>query len=73
MPRQSLYPYRRDGIIDAIKTLTSVRGGQAPTIREIAEVTEIGPGTLHSYLRMMRGEGLVTWKARRHRGLRVIE
>lgn len=71
MPRHSLYTYKRDGILDAIRRL-SVATGKAPTIREIAEVADVSIATLHLYLGKMRDEGLITWTERHHRSLRLL-
>ncbi|HET6914995.1 MAG TPA: winged helix-turn-helix transcriptional regulator [Acidimicrobiales bacterium] len=70
MPRQSLYIYKRDGILDAIQTLSSATG-KAPSIREIAQVADVSIATLHSYLTKMKEEGLITWTERHHRSLKV--
>lgn len=71
MPRQSLYMFKRDGILDAIDTLT-VAGGKAPSIREIADVADVSIATLHSYLQRMKEEGLISWTERHHRSLRLL-
>lgn len=70
MPRQSLYMYKRDGILDAISTLSAATG-KAPSIREIAEVSDVSIATLHSYLTKMKDEGVITWTERHHRSLKV--
>lgn len=70
MPRQSLYPFKRDGILDAVSALTAAKG-KAPSIREIAEVADVSLATLHSYLERMRDEGVITWTERHHRSLKV--
>lgn len=70
MPRQSLYMYKRDGILDAISTLSATTG-KAPSIREIAEVSDVSIATLHSYLTKMKDEGVITWTERHHRSLKV--
>lgn len=71
MPRQSLYMYKRDGILDAIETLTAATG-KAPSIREIAQVADVSIATLHSYLTKMKDEGVISWTERHHRSLKVI-
>lgn len=71
MARQSLYEYKRDGILEAIQSLTSARG-RAPSLREIADVADVSVATLHSYLRRMQEEGVVTWESRHHRSLKVV-
>jgi DNA-binding transcriptional regulator YhcF (GntR family) len=73
MPRQSLYQYKRDGILDAIQTLSSANGGKAPSIREIAEVADVSIATLHSYLTKMKDEGVISWTERHHRSLMVLK
>lgn len=70
MARQSLYEYKRDGILTAVQTLTNANG-QAPSLREVADVADISVATLHSYLRRMRDEGVVTWTEKHHRSLQV--
>lgn len=71
MARQSLYPYKRDGILQAIETLSHAHG-RAPSLREIAEVADVSIATLHSYLRRMQVEGVVQWQEKHHRSLQVI-
>lgn len=71
MPRQSLYLYKRDGILDAIETLTAATG-KAPSIREIAQVADVSIATLHSYLTRMKNEGVISWQERHHRSLKVL-
>lgn len=70
MPRQSLYQFKRDGIINAVETLTAATG-KAPSIREIAEVADVSIATLHSYLVRMKDEGVISWTERHHRSLKV--
>lgn len=70
MPRQSLYQFKRDGILDAISKLTAATG-KTPSIREIAEVADVSIATLHLYLTKMKEEGLISWTERHHRSLRV--
>lgn len=71
MPRQSLYMYKREGILDAVATLTAASGGKAPSIREIAEVADVSIATLHLYLHKMKDEGVISWTERHHRTLKV--
>lgn len=71
MARQSLYDYKKEGVLDAVLTLTEVNG-RAPSLREIASVADCSVATLHSYLQRMRSEGLVEWSERSHRSLRVV-
>jgi SOS-response transcriptional repressor LexA len=71
MPRQSLYLYKREGILDAISTLTAA-SGKAPSIREIAQVADVSIATLHLYLTKMKDEGVIEWTERHHRSLRVV-
>lgn len=70
MGRQSLYDYKREGILTAVKTLTDAFG-KAPSLREVADVADISVATLHSYLLKMRSEGVVTWTEKNHRSLKV--
>lgn len=72
MPRQSLYHFKRDGILDTIETLT-VATGKAPSIREIAQVADVSIATLHLYLTRMKEEGLIQWTERHHRSLKVVK
>lgn len=71
MPRQSLYQFKRDGILDTIETLSAATG-KAPSIREIAEVADVSIATLHLYLTKMKEEGLIVWTERHHRSLKVV-
>jgi DNA-binding IclR family transcriptional regulator len=71
MARQSLYEYKRDGILTAVRTLTEAQG-KAPSLREIADVADVSVATLHSYLLRMKSEGVVTWTDRHHRSLQLI-
>lgn len=71
MARQSLYEYKRDGILEAIQSLTAAKG-RAPSLREIADVADVSVATLHSYLRRMQTEGVVTWESKHHRSLKVV-
>jgi predicted transcriptional regulator len=68
--RQSLYEYKRDGILSAVATLTEAQG-KAPSLREIASVADVSVATLHSYLLKMKEEGVVQWTEKHHRSLRV--
>lgn len=72
MPRQSLYHFKRDGILEAVSTLTDANKGKAPSIREIAEVADVSIATLHSYLVKMKNEGVIEWTERHHRSLKVL-
>lgn len=71
MARQSLYDYKKDGIVQAIAELTQSHG-RAPSLREVADVTETSVATLHSYLTRLRTEGIVSWSERHHRSLQVV-
>lgn len=71
MARQSLYEFKRDGILQAIETLSTAKG-RAPSLREIAEVADVSVATLHSYLLKMQNEGLVQWDKKHHRSLKVV-
>lgn len=70
MARASLYEFKRDGILQAIESLTGATG-RSPSMREIAEISDVSVATLHSYLGRMREEGLIEWSPRSHRSLRV--
>lgn len=72
MPRQSLYLFKRDGILDAIRTITNATG-QSPSVREIAEVADVSVATLHAYLQRMREEGVITWTEKHHRSLQLTD
>lgn len=72
MARASLYEFKRDGILEAIVSITSATG-RAPSMREVADVADVSVATLHSYLQQMRQEGLVEWRERSHRSLRVLK
>lgn len=69
MGRQSLYHYKRDGIVEAITRLST--DGRSPSLREVADVADVSVATLHSYLSKMRDEGLVEWNEKSHRSLRI--
>lgn len=69
MGRQSLYQYKRDGIVEAIERLSA--DGRSPSLREIADVADVSVATLHSYLKAMRDEGIVEWHEKSHRSLRI--
>jgi SOS-response transcriptional repressor LexA len=69
--RQSLYEYKREGILQAIITLTNAKG-QPPSLREIADVADVSVATLHSYLLKMQVEGVVEWESKHHRSLKVV-
>lgn len=71
MARQSLYQYKRDGILQAIESLTS-SSGRAPSLREIADVADVSVATLHAYLKRMQEEGVVAWDSNKHRSLKVV-
>jgi SOS-response transcriptional repressor LexA len=71
LARASLYDFKKDGIVVAIERLTE-QHGRAPSLREIAEVTDTSVATLHSYLTRLRMEGLVSWAERHHRSLQVV-
>ena len=70
MARQSLYGYKKAGILQAIETLSRA-GGRAPSLREVANVADVSVATLHSYLSKMQVEGLVEWNHKSHRTLRI--
>lgn len=71
MARQSLYDFKKDGILDAIQRLTRSHG-RAPSLREVADIADVSVATLHSYLKKLRTEGLVEWSERHHRSLQVV-
>lgn len=70
MGRRSLYEIRKDSVIYAIKQLTDQRGAP-PSLRDVAEVTDISVSTLHHYLPRMADEGLLTWQPKSHRTVRL--
>lgn len=45
------------------------RHSRVPTVRELAEIFEISPATMHSWLTKLNKEGLVEWTPGRHRSL----
>lgn len=71
MARQSLYQYKREGILQAIQSLTTSTG-RSPSLREIADVANVSVATLHAYLKKMQDEGVVAWDSNKHRSLKVI-
>jgi len=68
--RKSLYPLKRDEIVRAISALTKERH-RTPSVREISRRTNISVATLHSYLERLHEEGLIEWRAKRHRSMRL--
>lgn len=73
MARASLYDFKKDGILEAIKRLTdSDPKGRPPSLRQVADVTDTPVATLHAYVTRLRSEGLVEWSERHHRSLRLV-
>lgn len=70
MGRRSQYPVKRDEIVSAIAALTEERH-RNPSVREIAERTGLSVATLHSYLQRLADDGLIEWRSKRHRSIRL--
>lgn len=47
------------------------RHSKIPTVRELAELFEVAPATMHSWLTRLSEEGLVEWTRGKHRSLRL--
>lgn len=72
MARKSHYMANKLVILQSIHGLTLQRR-TAPSVREVAEDTEISMATLHSYLQRLHQEGLVQWRPKRHRSLQLTK
>lgn len=70
MGRQSQYPVKRDEIVTAISTILG-ESHRNPTMREIATRTNLSVATLHAYLGKLSDEGLIEWRTKRHRSIRL--
>lgn len=72
MGRKSHYMANKLVVLQSIYNLTAHRR-KAPTVREVADDTQISMGTLHSYLQRLSEEGLVSWRQKRHRSLQLTK
>lgn len=70
MGRQSKYEHYKQPVLDAIADLTR-KEGKPPSLREVAKATDVSVATLHSYIQRLRDDGLIEWRQRGHRSLRV--
>jgi Mn-dependent DtxR family transcriptional regulator len=70
MGRRSQYPVKRQEVVRAIFSLTQELH-RTPSVREIAGRTGVSLATLHSYLENLAEEGLIEWRPKRHRSLRL--
>lgn len=72
MARRSNYPAKRDEILRAVAAHLQHKG-KTPTVRELAERTNLSVGTLHSYMERLAEEGLIEWRPRQHRSIRLTQ
>lgn len=70
MARASHYEDDKSRILDSVHT-QAVRHGKPPSVRDLADQFDVGVATMHSYLRRLEGEGMVTWRHGAHRTLRL--
>lgn len=63
---------RQQRVKETIAALTH-RGGQAPTVRELAEHLGSSKTATHSELKLLRERGHVTWLPGRERSLMVLD
>lgn len=70
MPRESRYDISRHKVLQMINA-KQLSHGQPPSVRELAEVADVGVATMHDYLVRLNEEGLVEWQPGKHRSLRL--
>ena len=70
MARASKYEDSRGELLSLIE---KAERGKSPTVRSLADTCEVGVATMHSYLTRLAEEGLITWRAGKHRSLRLTE
>jgi DNA-binding MarR family transcriptional regulator len=68
MARQTQYGRQRVAVLAEIRG-RYVAHGRPPTVRELAGRFDVGPATMHSWLKRLAEEGLVEWSPGRHRSL----
>lgn len=70
MARASKYEEKKHQILALIQD-ASTRHSRPPTVRLLAEEAGVGVATMHSYLAKLGAEGMVEWRPRHHRSLRL--
>lgn len=70
MARASLYIAHREMVLRCIDSSMKSHS-KPPSVRELAEVCEVGVATMHAYLLKLAEEGVVEWRQGRHRSLRL--
>lgn len=71
MARTSHYTDNRDQILTSVQKAAEAHG-KPPSVRDLAEELGVGVATVHSYLKKMAEEGLIEWRAGRHRSLHLL-
>lgn len=70
MPRVSKYEEHRDQVLALIHN-EAQRHSRPPSVRTLAEAMHVALGTMHSYLGRLAEEGLIEWRPKSHRTLRL--
>lgn len=70
MARASRYEDKRDEILGLINA-AAAQHSKPPTVRDLAERLDVGVATVHSYLTKLAEEGMIEWRAGKHRSLRL--
>jgi DNA-binding IclR family transcriptional regulator len=70
MGRASKYDQHRTDILSALAEAEASHA-RPPTVRSLADGCGVGVATMHSYLTKLSEEGVVEWKPKSHRSLRL--
>jgi hypothetical protein len=70
MGRASRYHENRDKIVQMISVAEKAHA-KPPTIRALADECGVGLATMHSYLGQLSQEGVLEWRPKSHRSLRL--
>lgn len=69
MARVSRYADNKDQVLTLIAE-TARKHAKPPSVRDLAEDTQVGVATMHAYLTRLAEEGLITWQSNKHRSLK---
>jgi SOS-response transcriptional repressor LexA len=70
MGRRSGYPSNREGLLVLIDSSLRTKG-RSPSVRWIADELDVGLATAHSYQELLHEEGMIEWRPRVHRSIRI--
>ncbi len=64
------YPARKGSLLQVIRAYIEANG-RSPTLRELSALSSWSLPTLHSYIRRLKADGLITCQAFQFRAIRI--